>query len=402
MPALTRAPRRGGTVPATRRVGRVGVAAAAPRWSPSVRAPACTVALSTSTLLLFLALSALATAPAAARQAGNGQQAPPSAPGTTLTGPAKVADGDTLEIQTPNGPARVRLWGVDAPELASANVVSQITRASKALTRSVERHGKDIARLLAQQQECANKLASDLQRLRDYQLHAILAPLRRQVYFDQSFLLRVKSRREEFILRTIQTRVRPVRARRACQRPPYPRLRLGTRALTWRPSPQTSIQIDLISQVLHAPEDWAGPAPELLAVSEKRLLASDRAASALARWNARIKAATERCTASEARFRDAARKTDAKWGDEARRFCIWALMEGGVRRGPRPRVKASQGQAKLGITRAWEAVHREHGVVPPRLQRRIAHAVCTRCCRHAHRARYALRCNSPARSRSRT
>ena len=120
MPALTRAPRLGGTVLATRRVGRVGVAAAAPRWSPSVRAPACTVALSTSTLLLFLALSALAPAPAAARQAGSGQQVPPSAPGTTLTGPAKVADGDTLEIQTPNGPARVRLWGVDAPELAQS------------------------------------------------------------------------------------------------------------------------------------------------------------------------------------------------------------------------------------------------------------------------------------------
>jgi endonuclease YncB( thermonuclease family) len=72
-----------------------------------IRSPARDVARITRpiapTLLLVLALS-FAT-PAAAQ---------------TLSGPAKVADGDTLEIQTPNGPARVRLWGVDAPELAQS------------------------------------------------------------------------------------------------------------------------------------------------------------------------------------------------------------------------------------------------------------------------------------------
>lgn len=42
------------------------------------------------------------------------------APGTAadppVTGPAKVVDGDTIDVQTRAGPVRIRLYGIDTPE----------------------------------------------------------------------------------------------------------------------------------------------------------------------------------------------------------------------------------------------------------------------------------------------
>jgi len=91
----------------TGRTWPIGRPAAAADRATATLASTLNLPRSRSSLLVLVAATALllAAAPRAAAQ-------------TTLSGPAKVADGDTLEIATPDGPARVRLWGVDAPELA--------------------------------------------------------------------------------------------------------------------------------------------------------------------------------------------------------------------------------------------------------------------------------------------
>jgi len=54
-------------------------------------------------------------------------------------------------------------------------------------------------------------------------------------------------------------------------------------------------------------------------------------ATKLARWAAAIKTASDRRTAAMQQYRELARKADAKWTDESRRFVMLTLMEGGVR-----------------------------------------------------------------------
>ena len=107
-------------------------------------------------------------------------------------------------------------------------------------------------------------------------------------------------------------------------------------AILLRDWPLAPAQIDLISQVLQTPEDWSGPAPELLVTTARRLLGTERVVAALAWWDARIKSAAERRAVAEQRFRDLARKADAKWNGDTRHFVMWSLMEGGVRGGVGP------------------------------------------------------------------
>jgi micrococcal nuclease len=78
-----------------------------------------------------------------------------------LAGPAVAVDGDTLAV----GAQRVRLWGIDAPELrtadgwrAKAAMVALLTRAGGQVTcevKGLDRYGRTVAR-------CSTAGAGDL------------------------------------------------------------------------------------------------------------------------------------------------------------------------------------------------------------------------------------------------
>jgi len=274
---------------------------------------------------------------------------------------------------------------------SSQSTRAQLEKARRALTRAVNRHGKGIAQLKALQQELRTKLAADLKRLRDYQLAPILAAHRRQLYFAELSVLLCKQRRDEAVLWALQSRVRRRGRAKGAQRTVLRELTVLPAAL---PMDCRHRQIDLISQALQAPEDWAGPPPESLIISPKRLLNSEQMATKLARWAAAIKAASERRTAAMQQYRELARKADAKWTDESRRFVMLTLMEGGVRR-QRP-ANGKRGQ-RLPLTvclvvsrRAVDwAVDGDDRQLPPRLERRLANAVCAHRRGHAHHPRCA-------------
>jgi hypothetical protein len=106
------------------------------------------------------------------------------------------------------------------------------------------------------------------------------------------------------------------------------------------------MQIDTISQLLLDPATWAeevgldaaeagvAAAAAALALAPGRVLGAGRIAAVLARWATLERATAAAAAAADTRYRDAARRAEAKWDDEARRFCLWTLLEGGVRHRP--------------------------------------------------------------------
>jgi len=94
------------------------------------------------TLLTLLALLTLAPTPAA----------PPPLIAKTI----QVHDGDTLKVATRSRAIKVRLWGIDAPELAQpygTSATLELRRLTTATTftlqvRSIDRYGRTVAILI--------------------------------------------------------------------------------------------------------------------------------------------------------------------------------------------------------------------------------------------------------------
>jgi len=106
------------------------------------------------TLLLLLLLSTLSTSSTSSTQ--------PPAIGVTVS----VTDGDTLKVAAGSRTLKVRLWGIDAPELAQpygTSATLELRRLTAATTftleiKSRDRYGRTVAILILPDGRQVNKL----------------------------------------------------------------------------------------------------------------------------------------------------------------------------------------------------------------------------------------------------